>query len=44
LFTDQTSTLLPYVNAGLMNTACLIAMPDENAFAITGGGTASLSW
>ena len=34
---NETSSLLPYARAGLMSSACLISMPKENAFAITGG-------
>ena len=34
---NETSSLLPYVSAGLTSSTCLISMPKENAFAITGG-------
>jgi hypothetical protein len=35
---ETVSEFLPVYGAGgLANSACLIAMPDQNAFAITGG-------
>ncbi len=34
---NETSSLLPYASAGLDRSTCLISMPKENAFAITGG-------
>ena len=34
---NETSSLLPYASAGLSSSTCLISMPKENAFAITGG-------
>ena len=34
---NETSSLLPYASAGLVSSTCLISMPKENAFAITGG-------
>ncbi len=40
-FLSETSKLFPYSDAGLINYACLISMPDENAFAIAVGAIAN---
>ena len=42
-FSKLIGDLLPYATRGLSNAACLIAIPSQNAFAVTGGATLVLN-